>query len=67
MQVRLIPYSDVFVSMTLSLDEATALLDGLEVASKHMPDSVRAVNDKLWQELEAALGRAAVIQQKRDV
>lgn len=51
MRVRLIPYSEVFVSITLTLDEAVELADALHIA-KTAP--------ALTSELEAALGRAAV-------
>lgn len=66
MQVRLIPYSEVFVSVTLNTDEATALMDGLEVASNGMPQEVQKVVGTLRAELEAALRRAASIILKKE-
>lgn len=66
MQVRLIPYSEVFVSVTLSTDEAAALLDGLEVAGQGMPTEVRKVTEALRLEIESALRRAAAIVAKKE-
>lgn len=66
MQARLVPYSEVFISVTLSLDEAAAVMDGLEVIAEHMPDEVRTVTEALRQSLETLLPRAVELQRKKE-
>lgn len=66
MNVRLTVYSDIFVNVTLTLDEATALMDAAEVARSVMPPDVVAVADKFQAELEIALKRAQELQRKKE-
>ncbi len=66
MHVRLIPYSDIFVSATMSMDEATMLVDSLEVAAEVMPKDVRYFVTTLRKELEAAMTRAQSLQEQRN-
>lgn len=66
MIVRIVPYTEVFISATLSIDEAAALLDGLEVVAKYMPKDVLAVTEALRSQLEPVLQRAAGLQAKKE-
>ena len=66
MHVRLIPYSEIFVSVTLSLDEAVTLSDSLSVVAKEMPSDVQCLLKTLHEEIEAAMVRAHTMLEKRD-
>lgn len=66
MILRLTCYSDIFVNATFTLDEATMLMDSMEVAKKEMTPEVAAVAEKFQQELEQSLRRAVEIQRKRE-
>lgn len=68
MIVRLIPYSQIFVSATLTLDEAAALADALSSAVRMQHDlEVKAVAERLVRELEDAMARAVELQKKGTV
>lgn len=66
MHIRLTVYQDIFVNVTLTLDEATALLDVAETAHESTAPEVAAVAEKLRAGLESALGRALEIQRKKE-
>jgi hypothetical protein len=66
MNVRLTVYQDIFVNVTLTLDEASALMDAAEVARELMAPDVADVADKLREALDTALSRALEIQRKKD-
>jgi hypothetical protein len=66
MNVRLTVYQDIFVNVTLTLDEATALMDAAEAFRSVMPSDVVVVADKFQAELEIALKRAQEIQRKKE-
>lgn len=66
MIVRLTVYSDVFVNVTLTLDEAALLEDGLAAVQKEMPGDVAAVAAKLQEAISASLTRAMEIQRKKE-
>lgn len=66
MNVRLTVYQDVFVNVTLTLDEATALMDMAEVSRDLMAAEVVLIADKFRVELETALARALEIQRKKE-
>ncbi len=67
MNVRLTVYQDIFVNVTLTLDEATALMDAAEASRSVMPPDVVKVADKFRAELETALKRALEIQRKKEL
>ncbi len=56
---RIIPYSEVFVSLTLDLDEAVALADLVSSLKTHKDASVQKVATELLATLEESLERAA--------
>jgi len=66
MNIRLTVYTDIFVNVTLTLDEATALIDAAEVSRSLLAPEVVLIADKFRDELEAALSRAVEIQRKKD-
>jgi hypothetical protein len=66
MHVRLTVYSEIFINITLTLDEAAAIMDAAEVAHDAMPTEVVLVTDKLRNELDAALRRAMELQRKKE-
>jgi len=66
MNVRLTVYSEIFVNVTLTLDEATALMDAAEVARDMMPTEVALVTDKFRAELDTALRRAIELQRRKE-
>jgi len=66
MNVRLTVYSEIFVNITLTLDEAAALMDAAEVARDVMPTEVVLVTDKFRTELDVALRRAMELQRKKE-
>jgi len=61
---RIIPYSEVFVSLTLSLDEAAALNDMVN-SLKHKDAAVQKVASELGAVLEENLERAAAYKARR--
>lgn len=64
---RIVPYSEVFISVTLSLDEAAALSDYLEIAAAPggaMKDLVQPVLD-LQETLTENLKRAEAYKARR--
>lgn len=61
---RIIPYSEVFVSVTLSLDEAAALNDMVS-SLKHKDPAVQKVASELGVVLEENLERAAAYKARR--
>ena len=61
MMVRLVPYYEVFVAITLSLDEAAAVSAVLEAS----PGDFDGVPNKLREELAKYLDRASRLQEKR--
>lgn len=63
MIVRLIPYSEIFVSVTMDLDEAVAVADVL--ATLRTKGKLQHQADELRTELEAALERAATLKKER--
>lgn len=64
MVVHLIPYVEVFVSVRMSLDEATAVSDALALAAASGSE-VGEVAGVLQKELEAAIDRAGPLMEKR--
>lgn len=66
MHVRLVPYTDIFVDVMMDLDETTSVVDALELAAKHAPADVRKVVDTFRTELEGALQKARLLQEKRN-
>lgn len=66
MNVRLTVYSEIFVNITLTLDEAAALMDAAEVARDMMAAEVASVTDKFRIELDTALRRAIELQRKKE-
>jgi len=66
MNVRLTVYQDVFVNVTLTLDEAVTLMDVAEAARSVMSPEVVLVADKFRSELATALGRALEIQRRKE-
>ena len=65
MIVRLVPYSEVFVTVTMSLDEAALLSDTLAVASEKTEGEMSSATKQLRTELEASMQRASELQEKR--
>jgi len=65
MIIRLTCYTDIFVNVTLTLDEATALIDAAEVSRSLLAPEVVLITDKFRNELEVVLGRALEIQRKK--
>lgn len=61
---RIIPYSEVFVSLTLSLDEAAALND-MANSLKHKDPAVQKVASELGAVLEENLERAAAYKARK--
>lgn len=61
---RIIPYSEVFVSVTLTLDEAAALSDMVS-SLKHKDPSVKKVAAALGAVLEENLERAAAYKARK--
>lgn len=64
---RIIPYSEVFISVTLTLDEAAAISDYLEIArapGRAMKDMVKPVLE-LQETLAENLDRAAAYKARR--
>lgn len=61
---RIIPYSKVFVSVTLSLDEAAAISDMVN-SLKHKDPHVQKVSMELGAVLEENLERAAAYNARR--
>lgn len=64
MMVRLIPYAQVFVSVTMDLDEAAAIADALALLRGQKGDVSKSA-DLLCKELEAAFERVPDLQAKR--
>lgn len=63
MIVRLIPYAEISISVTMSLDEAAALTDALSLLQAKGPVAVAA--EELRTELERAMKRATELQTTR--
>lgn len=64
MHLHLIPYEQVFLSVTLSMDEATAVSDALSlVASRN--NNLNGPAEKLKELLESGIERAAQLQDRR--
>lgn len=64
MVIHLIPYVEVFVSIRMSLDEATAVSDALALAAASGSE-VGEVAGALQRELEDAIDRAGPLMEKR--
>lgn len=64
MVIHLIPYVEVFVSIRMSLDEATAVSDALALAAASGSE-VGEVAATLQRELEGAIDRAGPLMEKR--
>jgi hypothetical protein len=64
MIVRLVPYAEISVSVTMSLDEATALTDVLELL-RGQGSEVQKVATDLRNELNQAMERAIKLRSDR--
>jgi hypothetical protein len=62
MQARLVRYNEFFVSVNMTLDEASALVAAMDVAKGHVPADVLPAVTQFQQELEACLARAVELQ-----
>jgi hypothetical protein len=62
---RIIPYSEVFVSVTLTLDEAAALSDMVSSLKAHQDANVQKAATDLLTLLEENLERAAAYKARR--
>lgn len=62
---RIIPYSEVFVSLTLNLDEAAALTDLVSSLKAHKDASVQRVAAELLATLEESLDKAAAYKARK--
>jgi hypothetical protein len=62
---RIIPYSEIFVSLTLSLDEAAALADLLGGLKPHKDSGTQKTAVDLREALEENLERAAAYKARR--
>lgn len=62
---RIIPYSEVFVSLTLNLDEAAALTDLVSSLKTHKDASVQRVATELLATLEESLDKAAAYKARK--
>jgi hypothetical protein len=60
MIVRLIPYADIFVHVTFTLDEAAAVEEALTLLRKKNVEA-----EQLRGELESAMGRANALKEAR--
>ena len=61
---HLIPYEDVYLSVTLSLDEATAVSDALSLLTSK-DQSFSGPAGELRKLLESGIERAAALQDRR--
>lgn len=66
MIVRLIPYTEIHVSITLTLAEAKLLTEGCDAVYREFGGDIAKLGEKLQDELWEVTKRADAIQAKRD-
>lgn len=64
MQARLVRYSEFFVSVNMTLDEASALVDAMDLAQAGIPADLAVIVTQFKQQLEQRLARAVELQDK---
>lgn len=65
MMIRLVPYDQVFLSVTLTLDEAAAVTDALSLVRAQKNNQVGATADALRAGLENAMERAIELKARK--